>query len=73
MSIFRNVVMKIQLSLTHDTNEGCFVKTLEHYGYAISRCILLKMRNILEKGIDTIEKIYIFKNFFFSKIVPFLR
>jgi hypothetical protein len=70
---FRKSIERIQISLESIKNKRYFTWR-PIYILIISRSILLKMRNIWDKSCRENQNTnFEFNNFFFSKIVPFMR
>jgi hypothetical protein len=74
LSIFRQSVEEIQVSLKSDKNNGYFIYE-DLYMFTIkSHWILLKMRNVLDKSCRENQNThFMFSTFFPLIIVPFMR
>jgi hypothetical protein len=68
----RKSVEKIEVSLDSDKNKGTLHDN--QYTYLISRSVLPRMWNVSDKSCSEYQNAhFIFSNFFFSKIVQFMR
>jgi len=73
LKISRKSVEKIQVLLKSDNNKGTFHED-QYKFFIISRSIILKMGNLPDEICRENQNThFIFNNFFFSKIVPFMR
>jgi hypothetical protein len=72
LRIFRKSVVKFQVSLKSFKNKRYFTWR-PIYIFIISRSFLLRIRNVSDKVVQKIKTHLVFSNFFFSKIMPFMR
>ena len=72
LSIFKKSVLKIQVSLKSNKSNG-YVDEEQNTYLIISRSVLLKMRNVLDKFVETTETHILCSINLFSKILPFMR
>ena len=72
LAIFRTSVEKIQVSLKSDKNNG-YVDEDQYTYLVISRSLLLKMRNVSDRSVETIERRILRSINLHSNILPFTR